>query len=918
MEPAVFLARLRRRLRVLLVCTAAARLLQILVLLILAALCTDAIWHLPAGIRLLWLLGILLALVLILRRRSEPLRRLRMDDRDLARFVEQRRPVLDGALIAVVAGRVPDARDRARLEAELHPGVVRELAPAPRLPRLLAAAGAAVVLMVVLMTVFPQEARLAGLRLATPWVERPWPRQDAIELRSLAPAVATDEPVQLQAQRLRGDARQLVVDWRSTDGRNGRLSAMIDGDRWQLRSRLPRGRYHFTARAGDAAPAETSVIVRRRPELVTVTVTVTPPDYVPGGARQVPALAIEALPGSTIAMQLQAAADGGQPVARMQAELDDEPVALEDLPGGGHRLAIPMQQQDRRLRIHATDAAGIAMHPVTHQLRVRPDAAPMVRLTGPRPGAAVRPGAMVDVRVHAEDDVALAEAAVQLRRLPAGGADPVDTEDFITLRDLQVGTAMRDLRRDLALSLPEDLEPGRQIQLRAMAMDGDTVSGPKQGLSAVLTLRVVSEPELRRELERAIAAERDRVDHARSRWQRVLADADDPDLESGRSELASQGKRIAEALEHLTRRWEDNRLPTSEADALRRGAGLMREEVLAALPSVQDRSDGSAVEQALQQTYELLDGMLASGNLRRDLGKLIEQQEELNATTREQVREALLGQRDPAELAELAQRQRELATRQRSWEQRVVQDPQHAQSPVGTGVRQGSAARDLQEAADTLEQGQRKQDAVSAQRQATERMQHWYSTLREEDDQQGGGSSDDDDLVQALDALVAAHRAVSGELDAGAPTASQQPEWARIRERTGQLTAAIGSLGLESAVVSMGLAARVQEQVASDLGQGRRDAAGMGILEAIGYIEAARDAVRERDESGDVMALLRRLHAQQQRLVGSIAELVERVAADDLGFRDRERAGDMPELQRLIGDVLEQQVRPQVSDNAIV
>jgi hypothetical protein len=338
--------------------------------------------------------------------------------------------------------------------------------------------------------------------------------------------------------------------------------------------------------------------------------------------------------------------------------------------------------------------------------------------------------------------------------------------------------------------------------------------------------------------------------------------------------------------------------------------------VLGRLPTVQRAAEGQPIDQALAQAYRLLDSMLSTTDLRRDLGQIIEQQEEIAAATKQQVKEVILNRQDPEGLKDTGRRQRELARRMQEWERRLLQDPEHKDDAVATGIAQASAARSLHRAADPIEQGNASQRAIAEQQEALERMRSWYAGLEQGD---GSGQQQQSDALQAaLEALISRHRDFAGLLEEGKALAALAPDWRTIDADSAALATQITALGNEQATVSVGLVRQVQAHVVRSLEGGRREAALLGVQEALGYLEQLRDLLQRRAAGEeDLMDLIRRLHARQQELVVNASDLLQQAAAGELGFRDRERLGGLAPQEQEIAEILQKQVQPVIAENAI-
>jgi len=900
-----FCSELRHRLRRLLWLQVASRVVLVAVLVALTALGLDIAWHLPMALRLVLLVGLLLSVAVVLWRRLEPLWRLPMDDLEMARIAEARIAELDGALIAELRQFPDEAQTAQRREQYLQASQLQRLVPAGPVPRQVAAALLAVLLAVGCVLIWPHTLAMAGARLGMPWQERPWPRRDVIELQLVETVVAEGEPVPLQVHRLAGGAADLQLHWHAADGRSGQQLVAGDEDGWSVRSLLSRGRYTITAQAGDSLPAVGDVRVQRRPELQAIQVAVHPPGYAPLPVRQEHTLALRVLAGSRLAVRLAAIAEPGRRIAEMQLHQDESPVALIEQADGYHG-ELRMGSSDVDLQVRCQDEDGIAMRPAVYRLRMLPDRAPTVQLLGPPRGEAVVPGADLRLQLRAEDDIEVVALRLQSRVRPSDAAP--EELPFAKGVPVPVPSAATRVDRRQSLTVPSQAEAGQSFDLQAVVADGNTLSGPGQDRSAMLSLRVVDEPELRRILERAIATVRDRVDQSRNRWRQAEDQAD--------QQVVGGTRRNLEALGELQRRWRDNHLPASEGQALGQAEAVLRQQVLDVLPTISQASERIAVDEALGQVYALLDGMLSSGDLLRDLGQLVEQQAALQEESRQLVRDLLLGKVPPERSSDLARRQADVAARQQQWERRLGNDPQH-----GDKLEQGERpSRQLSEAAKVLRSGQRKQEALSAQQEALKQMQEWYQQLRSGGDGDGEQSDDEQPAKQALLArlqeLIEAHQTVLGMVQEGQPLAPLVPQWRQLIQRTNELRQELRESGAEQAALALRLAGELQVATVATLKVGRRDASGSQAQETIALLQQALLALVQQDQQQDLMTLLRSLYQEQVQVTQSLDELAQLAEAGALGFRDQDRQQAITQQQAAIGEAL-QQVLPAVAEQPL-
>jgi hypothetical protein len=224
----------------------------------------------------------------------------------------------------------------------------------------------------------------------------------------------------------------------------------------------------------EAAPA-TSPLARVRAHVV-------PPAYT--GARDLtvdePAV-VDAIVGSRVELSGRG---GTTPVS---AALDDRPMRV-DTAGGQWRVAFSMDARSGVLRLLAGSVQRLVA------IEARSDSAPVVVLSAP-PRDSVLRSAAATFPLHAElhDDWGLATASFEY--IVSSG----EGESF-TFRSGSIGARRlanaRGATLDGTLSLAAlELKPGDVVHVRAIARDGNTVSGPGEGASETRVIRIARQGE---------------------------------------------------------------------------------------------------------------------------------------------------------------------------------------------------------------------------------------------------------------------------------------------------------------------------------------------------------------------------------------------------------------------------------------
>ncbi|MHC5068794.1 MAG: hypothetical protein ACYTF0_09430, partial [Planctomycetota bacterium] len=461
---------------------------------------------------------------------------------------------------------------------------------------------------------------------------------------------------------------------------------------------------------------------------------------------------------------------------------------------------------------------------------------------------------------------------------------------------------------------------GARLRLIAEASDGNVVSGPGRGRSRPVVLRVVDEDELRRDIERGIAAARDAVVQARSQLQPALSSAD-PGLTA--EALASVGQPLARAEERLAevqRRWRINRL--DQAD------GAQMAEIASDLTTARaERHEVGELETQLGAIERRLAALLRSDDLVRVLADLVRRQAALTDDTRMFVRAHLIGALDApaqAQIAGLVRRQDDLVASLDQWVTVLVADHNPAFDPARELMRDRRPEQHLATVGAQLVTA--RQQALATQLDALTVLEEVLASLRAD-------AADDDlatwlgDLAQRQDRLRAAAEAGAD----GTALAAQQADLSAETEQAAERLANQG--GQEAAQRTMAAATAAQGRAQQAMAAGDRSAAAesaasasallreaqRSLDEAGGEDQAAEDQADEGDEQADVIALLRELRRVEASVLARGEELQRRLgAADRLAFADRRQVAALAVDQRAIGDRLEAEGMAVLDESAAI
>ena len=212
--------------------------------------------------------------------------------------------------------------------------------------------------------------------------------------------------------------------------------------------------------------------------LAVVHTVVTPPAYSDRATLEsTDPTSIDALVGSSITVRGQGDA------ARLTAIADSTPRSVAQR-GNGWSLSLTMPARPGIIRLQSSAGRSrlIVLAPIA-------DAAPVVTLLLPAHDSIVRHATgSYALRAQLRDDIGLHDAAFEVVVSSGSG------ENF-TFRTTSVSRVALNgvLERTLDARIPLDslgLKPGDILQLRAVARDGNTVSGPGVGSSETRSLRV--------------------------------------------------------------------------------------------------------------------------------------------------------------------------------------------------------------------------------------------------------------------------------------------------------------------------------------------------------------------------------------------------------------------------------------------
>jgi hypothetical protein len=341
--------------------------------------------------------------------------------------------------------------------------------------------------------------RVGLARLVT---DRPWPSAYALDVQAPPSQVAQGDDLPVIATLREGSRipRRVVVHVQLRHGEPLEITLPPEGGGY--RGRVERLTEDLTlwVTAGDFRSPDYPVRVLEKPGVSAFQVHLTPPEYTGLPAVPMPPNTghLRTLRGSRVHVE----GTSNKPLSACTLSFSKRSVPLPLQAPTRFSGDFMVEEADSYV-FTLEDTEGLkATHPVSYQVTVIQDQAPLVRILKPGKDLNVLSNARIPLEVKAQDDYGLGAGTLgavlnrgtaeeQQVRLPLCGAPSV--------KDLKVLQA--SLVWDLA---PFKLEPGRQLRYLAEVADLDTVSGPNLGRSQEYGITIVSREDFEAELQRRI------------------------------------------------------------------------------------------------------------------------------------------------------------------------------------------------------------------------------------------------------------------------------------------------------------------------------------------------------------------------------------------------------------------------------
>jgi len=597
-----FLDRVRQRARRWIWVETAAQFGLVTALWFWATLLLDWLIEPPPGIRLLaalvlvvWLLG-LVSFRLVGRLRT------RLRDEPLALLVERTHPEMADSLSTAVElnSRQADpafpvdgdllARTTSAAAAAVNRVSISQLFKRRRLLRLAGLSGFAIGTVVAVLVLVPELREIWWRRLVQ-LDEAAWPRRVTLAV--------TDFP-----EGIRRVARGSDVEILVTATAEGDLPTVVElrsrgGDGWAtVRMGTRGGRQNksqtfghtlrdvsedldLEIRGGDARLRGLTVIAVEPPTLASLELTVTPPSYIGGAARPLPATRLVEVPAAaTVTLTATASKPLSQAVIRKLPAADAEPESAakviatlstsqpaaqptdrttdQEGRGGSDTVrqltgTVTEVLTDCTLDISFTDTTGISnQQPIRFQLLARPDEPPRLTLKLDGISTAVTPAAVIPVVGTIEDDHGLNTAAIQIRRLPRGETEAAVTSHPIVVAESSPVATLTPAKPASIAVATVAATVGDRLELTVTAEDRcGLASGPQVSRTDPWSLQVVPPEKLLAMLEAREIILRRRFESLLADFQqtrdRLAANRPGEPSESTPSPPALMASRLAEA-----------------------------------------------------------------------------------------------------------------------------------------------------------------------------------------------------------------------------------------------------------------------------------------------------------------------------------------------------------------------------------
>lgn len=497
--------------------------------------------------------------------------------------------------------------------------------------------------------------RVGLARLVT---DRPWPSAYALDVQALPFRIAQGDDLPVVATLREGSRipRRVVVHVQGRRGEPIEITLSPEGGAYRGRVEHLTENLTIWVTAGDFRSPDYPVRVLEKPGVSAFQVQLIPPEYTGLPAVSMPPNTghLRALRGSRVHVE----GTSNKPLKACTLSFSKRAVPLPLQAPTRFSGDFMVEEADSYVFTLEDTEELRATHPVSYQVTIIQDQAPLVRILKPGKDLNVLSNAKIPLQVQAQDDYGLGAGTLGAV-LNRGTAE----EQQIRL-PLIVAPAAKDLKAfsaplvwDLA---PFKLEPGRHLRYLAEVADLDTVSGPNVGRSQEYGVTIVSREDFETELQRRIEEmvndlqrSREMARQFRNGTEVLAAAPPDAARESKAMALGLEGGRLGESLQQV----RDALGALQEAvamsgaedprrDPMLQGAGeTLQDLVEKRLPSISEAlktggrgdeaswpkalADQQEVVQEIERVSQVLSGAASFGDLLKRLERLIEDNDRL-------------------------------------------------------------------------------------------------------------------------------------------------------------------------------------------------------------------------------------------------------------------------------------------------
>ncbi len=645
-------------------------------------------------------------------------------------------------------------------------------------------AGVAVAIFVAMVLLSPESARIALLRLATPFADVQWPARTMVEPAMASKVHPRGSALPLRARTVRGEPASMRVEAQYRLVRDGAgewrtvlLSAQPDGSFERL-VETDGDAIEVLFRTEDMETLPVTVRLVQAPAVESARASIEPPAYAQGsvdartvdlgnGTDRRATVSPPVLAGSTITMQLmmRGTTDPPSEASQRSAWLDRS----VSIAGADGQKLVPEFTFDAdkpdlwTLRWRASGRGVIELKPegaegivpterIAFEIPAIDDAAPVIAIVEPSADESVTPEATPSVVAEGRDDLSVKR--IWLDVSVARGKDEPRNAMSVD------GAAGATARVERTLSIKElGAQAGDRVVCIARALDAFEAEGKPRNpvASTPRVFRIISPTELSEQVRSRLGQMRDAAgrlreeqagiaEAARNAAERTEKDGSSA-TEQERSQLAGTESRMADrmaaferSLAELSSRLERNKtdgdgLDKTIADAAKsaQAANKQAQQAASVMPKSGPEAAKEAAEHAAESERSLADLETAlqrdreTAELTRRIDRLAEKLESARRDTKAAGEKSTgkdrqqLGEETRAQLDRAAQAQREAAAEARSLSEDLGKRAEEVQRRQDADPGAAEAMKEAQREAD--ERGLARQLEQAAQQTEQNKMQ---------------------------------------------------------------------------------------------------------------------------------------------------------------------------------------------------